>query len=71
MEIDKTWVVLIPKVDDAVEPISMVGCLYKIIYKILANKLKDVMPVLVGESQSAFVRKRKILDGALIANEVV
>ena len=52
-------------------PISMVGCLYKIIAKILANRIKEVMPILVGETQTAFVHNRQILDNALIANEVV
>ena len=54
-EINLTWVALIPKIDEAEEikdfrPISMVGCLYKIISKILANRMKPVMPGLVGES---------------------
>ena len=75
-EINLTWVALIPKIDEAVEikdyrPISMVGCLYKLISKILANRVKLVMPGLVGETQSAFVSGRQILDGGLIANEVV
>lgn len=49
----------------------MVGCIYKIIAKILALRIKKVMPSLVGETQSAFIAERQILDGALIANEVV
>ena len=44
-----TWVSLIPKTDNpsSIEdyrPISMVGALYKIISKILATRLKEVMP---------------------------
>ena len=44
-----TWVTLIPKVEnpssiDDYRPISMVGALYKIISKILATRLKEVMP---------------------------
>ena len=65
-----------PKIDEAEEikdfhPISMVGCLYKIISKILANRMKAVMPDLVGESQFAFVSGRQMLDGGLVASEVV
>ena len=66
-------VTLIPKVDEAVEikdfrPISMIGSIYKII---LPKRLSKVMPELIGESHTTFVKDRQILDGALIANEVV
>lgn len=75
-EINHTWVTLIPKVEGAVEvedfrPISMIGSIYKIIAMILASRLSKVLPDLIGETQSAFVKYRQILDSALIANEVV
>ena len=59
-EINMTWVVLIPKIESTEEIkdywlISMVGCLCKIIAKILASRLKRVMPELIGEAQSVFV----------------
>lgn len=37
----------------------------------LANRLKYVLPSIIGVSQSAFVKNRQILDGPLIVNEVV
>ncbi|XP_072062249.1 uncharacterized protein [Arachis hypogaea] len=52
-------------------PISMVGCVYKVISNVLVRRMRSVLPVLVGETQSVFVKGRKIHDGALIACETV
>jgi len=43
----------------------------RIIAKILSRRLREVLPKLVGETQTAFVKDRQIIDGALIANETV
>jgi len=48
-----------------------VGSLYKILAKVLANRLRQVIGSVVSEVQSTFVKNRQILDGILIANEVV
>lgn len=52
-------------------PISMVSSLYKIIAKILARRLQKVMDSLIGPFQSSFIARRQILDGALIAGELI
>nr|GFB04177.1 RNA-directed DNA polymerase, eukaryota [Tanacetum cinerariifolium] len=69
-----SFIALIPKIPDAklvkdFRPISLIGSLYKIIAKILANRLVGVLGDLVSEVQSAFVADRQILDGPLILNE--
>lgn len=69
-------IALIPKVETPkgfhdFRPISMVGCVYKIISKVLARRLQQVMEHLVGPLQSSFIKGRQILDGALIASEII
>jgi hypothetical protein len=41
------------------------------LYKILANRLRVVIGSVISETQTTFVKDRQILDGILIANEVV
>ena len=72
--LNATFISLIPKKSDVVEvrdfrPISLIGEVYKIIAKVLSNKLKMVLGDIVHKSQNAFVKGRQILDIVLIANE--
>ncbi|PNX76937.1 cysteine-rich receptor-like protein kinase, partial [Trifolium pratense] len=74
--INSTFIALIPKIDSPqrlndFRPISLVGSLYKILAKVLANRLRFVIGSVISESQTAFVKNSQILDGILIANEVV
>ena len=47
------------------------GGLYKLLAKVLANRLKKVIGKVVSHDQNAFVTGRQILDSSLIANEVI
>jgi hypothetical protein len=74
--LNATFLTLIPKKTDAVEvkdfrPISLVGGVYKILSKVLANRLKIVLPKLISATQNAFDQGRQILDLVLIAYEVL
>ena len=74
--LNTTFLVLIPKKGGDEDlgdfrPISLLGGLYKLLAKVLANRLKKVLGKVVSEDQNAFVKGRQIFDVSLIANEVV
>jgi hypothetical protein len=52
-------------------PISLCNVLYKMVSKLLANRLKGCLEKCVSEEQSTFIEGRSILDNALSAIEVI
>ncbi|XP_058728727.1 uncharacterized protein LOC131600410 [Vicia villosa] len=66
--------VLIPKVNgasslDKFRPIAMANFKFKIISKILVDRLASIMPILISNEQKGFVKGRSIHDGIRLASE--
>ncbi|XP_026459289.1 uncharacterized protein LOC113359946 [Papaver somniferum] len=71
-----TFIALIPKKDTIEEikdlrPISLIHGVYKIISKMLEESLKTTLLNIISQHQTAFIKKRQILDGVLIENELI
>ncbi|KAI8535207.1 hypothetical protein RHMOL_Rhmol10G0155700 [Rhododendron molle] len=69
--INSTFVALIPKVDcpssfREYRPLSMVGWIYKILSKVLANRLRVHIPTVIGEEQAAFIGGKQFSTGFLL-----
>lgn len=56
--IDLTTKIKMPTKVSKVIPISLYNVIYKIIVKVLANRLKSILPVIISTTQSIFVPKK-------------
>jgi exonuclease III len=75
-QLNYTYIALIPKLEGAAfvnqfRPISLSNVVYKIISKILASRLKPLLPKIISPWQGAFVPGRVIQDNTIIAQEVI
>jgi hypothetical protein len=67
---------LLPKKEDAItirnfRPISLINCSFKIITKLLADRLACMIDSLIAPSQTAYIKGRLILDNVVCAHEVL
>jgi hypothetical protein len=73
---NSSFIVLIPKHSDPLgtsdyHPISLIGCMYNVLAKLLATHLNKIIHKLIRSNQAAFLTGRQILDGSLIAKEII
>ena len=75
-QVNATAISLIPKIPNPSQvkdfrPISCCNTIYKCIAKIIANRIKVVLPSVISENQSAFVAGRRISDNILLCQELM
>lgn len=74
--LNSTFLTLIPKKDEAnkldqFRPIALYNVVYKIITKLIVERLKPLLGSLISAEQGGFVEGRQILDGVVIAMEAI
>lgn len=72
----ETLIVLIPKVDHPTRisqfrPISLCNVIYKLVTKVLVNRIRPFLDELVGPLQSSFIPGRGTVDNAIVAQEIL
>lgn len=74
--LNATFIALIPKSEesnfpDKYRPIALCNIIYKIVSKVVALRLKPVLPFIISPEQSGYVEGRKITDGIILTYEII
>eukprot|EP00253_Pinus_taeda_P003190 PITA_03190 len=74
--LNSTFITLIPKEENSLtpekfRPIALCNVLYKVISKVIANRLKPLLPMLISPEQSGYVEGRQIMDGIILTHEII
>lgn len=75
-KLNHTHLVLIPKMTSPrnmtqLRLISLCNVIYKVIAKLITNRMKNVLPHIISTNQSAFVAGRQIQDNILVVREIL
>lgn len=76
LAMNATFIALIPKeaysnTPDKFRPIALCNVIYKIVSKIVASRLKSLLPLLISPEQSGYVEGRQITDGIILTHEII
>ena len=67
---------MVPKEDSVASPnkyipIALCNVIYKIISKVIANRMKKLLPLIISLEKTGYVEGRQILDGIILTHEVI
>jgi hypothetical protein len=73
---NSAFLVLIPKEKGAIsfdrfQPISLCNTSYKILTKIIANRIKTILPIIIPENQGGFIKGKHIVDNIILVQEAL
>jgi hypothetical protein len=74
--LNATFLTLIPKEERVTNPkkfrpITLCNVIYKIITKVVANRLKPILTHVISKEQAGYVEGRQIMDNVILAHEVI
>lgn len=74
--LNSTFIAMVPKEDNTItpdkfRPIALCNVIYKVITKVIENRLKPMLSMLISPEQSGYVKGRKILDGIILTHEII
>lgn len=75
-DVNSTFITIIPEIKYAnnvgdFRPSSLCNVIYKIVAKVLANRLQTILPIIIFPNQCVFVSGRLIIDYIIIAYETL
>eukprot|EP00253_Pinus_taeda_P021345 PITA_21345 len=56
---------------DKFRPITLCNIIYKVISKVIANRLKPLLPLLISPEHAGYIEGRQILDGIILTHEII